>query len=254
MPEERRWLGFFILLSFLLHFSTFFLFHSPVDFASHIHRTSLPHVTLLSNAATSLASAQNSSAWMDIFDPRLLALPTQQDASDPHERSSNPSLDNKFLTSLPLPNPLSVDSAAPAPFGKTANSGQRALESLSLVQADPKPIIVESPPRVRGTRVNIHGPLATREITHRTEMPQPQSAQTLQATILRIAVDPSGLVTHIFIDEKCGDSNVDAQAVNILRDWRFAPLSNNGELQWGRVNVFWDLQAPATPGNDKETP
>jgi|GEM_PF-987341 len=255
MPEERRWLGLFVLLSFLIHFSIFFLFRTPIDFTAQIHRSNPPRITLLSIAENSSTTSQNPSAWWNIFDPRLLALPTKQDTIDPHTHSNNPSLDDKYLTSLPLPDPIPVNSTTPTPFGKGTSIEQMAIESLSLVQPDPKPILVESPPRVHGTRVIIHGPLSTRGITRRSDLPQPPSTQTLRATVLRIAVDASGTPSHILIDESSGDSNVDAQAATILGDWRFTPLPPDSKgIEWGRATVFWDLQTPPDTGNDKETP
>lgn len=250
IPEERRLLSVFIFVSLVLHASTFYFFHPP-DLPPRMEKTIHPQVSLLMPSSPS-GDVINAAAWINLFDPRVLAIPSAESSFNNEQKNI---LHKRQDDTLPL-RPVEPIPAqyAPVALPSPGNLEQRALISLSNVQPNPRPIIVETPPRVRGTRIQFSGDITNRTPTRKPDLPQPRSPVTLKPTILRMAVDSPGNLVHILVDESCGDSSVDLQAVKILRDWRFTPLESSDSLQWGRATIFWDLQSPSLENAGENQP
>jgi len=49
-----------------------------------------------------------------------------------------------------------------------------------------------------------------------------------------------GAVVLIKVDRSCGDTRIDQEGLNILKQWRFEAVE--GPDVWARLVVFWDFQ------------
>lgn len=254
IPEERRPLGLLILLSLVIHVGAFFVFKSPPYYPKAI-KAAAPKATLLQ--LSSAGANGRVSAWVDLFDPSVIALPSKEphtstvEELSPHFNDAWPILESPVpLIPTHTELPILPDSLPPL--------AERASESIQPSTAQPMSVAIETPPVLRGTDLQFSNGLAKREVSHRETLPQVKSTLTLlRPTALRVAVDAQGVVAYAMIDESCGDSTVDLLAVQALKNWRFAETESQKALQWGRATVFWDIQPPssdAKPETAAKTP
>lgn len=245
IPEEKRFLGWLIFLSLLVHISAFFLFKSETSYSKPVP-VFQPRVTLMRPVETSIGGV--TSGWVNLLDPSVIALPLSQLSDEEFKKDVS-----RLQKIWPVQFPVSL--LAPAAVKTTylpitlEELPKRAEASLSLPAPKPMPVPVEAPPSLSGTAVQFSGDLAKREEVKHDALPQPTSPLALRPSVLRLAVDDQGVVVYVFLDESSGDSAIDLQAVKALRNWRFAPLKgakpDSDKLQWGRATVFWDIQSPS---------
>ncbi|MFZ5806168.1 MAG: hypothetical protein ACOY3I_03030 [Verrucomicrobiota bacterium] len=238
LPEERRSLGIFILISVALHLCGFFLFKSAVLY-SKIAIISPPRVTLL----TFTDPSGHASTWMDLLDPRHVAFPVPTFQSSTIKREGF----DEILPTLELPAQNIPVSAEPISLPSALDDlAKRAAKSIVPSTTLPMPMVVETPPALSGTDISIQGALSKRNVIYKEPLPLARSSLTLLLpTLLRMAADSHGIVAYVLIDESCGDPEVDLLAVQALKNWRFAEIPAKNGLQWSKVVVFWDVQTTA---------
>ncbi|MDR1304530.1 MAG: hypothetical protein LBK76_04825 [Verrucomicrobiales bacterium] len=240
-PPERRWLAWLIMLALLAQLAIFTVLKiKPVAPAG-------ARPPLLQAATLTVAAAPPArGGWLDWRDSSAPLLP----------RGPLPPLPVSGRRELPPPPPLpplSLTDRAPAAalISRLPSIVQQAREALTVFQPVPKEAQIETPPRLSGTMVEITGDLAGRQVARKTDLPQPTIDRNLQVTVCLLAVNASGLVENVMVDNSCDDAEVDQLAVRELGRWQFAP-NPDVPLQWGRAMVYWHFKgkpAATTGGN-----
>ncbi|HTD65343.1 MAG TPA: energy transducer TonB, partial [Candidatus Limnocylindria bacterium] len=137
------------------------------------------------------------------------------------------------------------------------SSEERLLDSLRA------PTVVEvrlpDAPVITKTSVRIEGPLAARKAVIIPPLPSAVSAEVLQRTIVLVSVNGDGLVETASVIAESGSKVADGQAVEVARQFAFAPLPirsararENSTPTLGRLAFTWHVTtnnavAAATP-------
>ena len=257
VPEEQRRLGILIFVALLGHIAAFFLLritYPPAVTVEH-PRT---RVTLIAPSPDGAESPRflGFVSWSSLNDPSSAIFPPDFLASSNPTGTLAPDADviprwPAASTSETAPVPLSSafeilpDRLAPLP--------DRA--SAALVAPHQMPNLSAALTRlpVDHTVVQWGDALSSR---HPSDWTLPAAPVRLLAesdvTILRIAVDAAGRVAHALVDESSGNSDIDALALDSVRQLRFAPAPG-AALLWGRATVFWRFQAAETAPSSAST-
>lgn len=185
-----------------------------------------------------------------VRDPSLTALASPHGFSasvlkpPPHFPHQPPSVDQP---ARPLMAPPPIIEPAPPP-GAT-QIGETMIAKLAPSSQEP----AETPVAPIVTRVAFSASLASRAPAIpgdllRIEGPAPQ-----QATVLRVAVDPLGIVRYALLSESSGSAAADTRGIQQVQAWRFTAAERAGSaLDWGEVRILWaggsETPAPAAPG------
>jgi hypothetical protein len=101
------------------------------------------------------------------------------------------------------------------------------------------------------------GALENRSVVYVPPLPTINGAKPLTPTQVRVAVDPDGLVLYALLDRSTrtgtsGDDGVDAQAVDIARQFRFEAehVSSTPPLTWGVLRFLWATQVPLVTNSE----
>lgn len=232
------WLAGFILLSFLLHSATFFVFHGKEHSPPKIIR-SAPPVQILRQPADPAAGTPEERAlleWIAANDPALVAGPQAFGPGDLPAIPYRPSF--QTLRTQPI-------GSQPEPPGTRVSA---AMDSLALLRAiSPReksaaPAIIPQP-----TRLAFSEPLAMRSGETAAIAPRAKTSVPLQPTVLLAGVDAGGSVRFAFIQQGCGVAALDAEALDFVKGRRFS--ASESALEWGTLTVAWgdDAFAPASP-------
>ena len=236
IPRQQRRLGFFIFLALLGYLSTF-LFISIDTTRAELHRA--PHLHI---------GVENTSAaddyWDQLSDPRLFLLPRHaQDGAAARLPAPDLSSIDSSLSSGELPPP-----AAPEDF-RFAHPILPPLEQRIGEDLHParQPFVYEATaiPGAGRTTWQMDAALARRQPTSFPMLPSVVSDTELNPTQLRIAVDASGTVEHVLVDQSCDSlgsltaQGLDQQAVLAARKIHFQSVDQPGVV-WGRLTVFWN--------------
>jgi len=251
VPEEQRRLGILIFVALLGHVAAFCLLritYPPTVTVGH-PRT---RVTLMAAAPDGAESPRflGFVSWSSLNDPSAAIFPPDLLATsnpagnlppdaDVVPRWPAPSTSETALAPLSSALEILPDRLAPLP--------DRASAALVIPHEMPNLAAALTRLPVDHTVVQWGDALAAR---HPAEWSLPAVPVRLLAesdvTILRIAVDATGHVAHALVDESSGSSEVDAIALDGIRQLRFAPAPGTS-LQWGRATVFWRFQAADAP-------
>lgn len=246
MPFERRWMGMFIALSLFIHVAVFFLFKTP-NVPLRISIPAQQEVTLLALPETT--ASQQAATWITLFDPRVIALP-QPNAIASQTNFLKTQLEKLWEDYIPRPKLLASSSTSASAVPSSVSQEASASLQIPFINL-PKGADVEIPPPLRGSVVQINGPLAERQVLKKNQLPQPTATQGLKATTLHIGVTSEGVVLFTFLDESCGDPATDLLSLQYLKQWSFVPQTPSSEaITCSQVLVFWDplpAKSPSSP-------
>jgi hypothetical protein len=243
VPKRQRRLGLFIFLALLLHLSVFFFIRIDTTRAELRHQ-SHTHVTVENLPSSAVAGQPPDGAfWDSLTDPRLFLLPQPSQANLTVDESAL-NVDSN-ISSRQLP-----PAATPGDF-QFAHPVVTPLEQqVAEAMWPPRQTFVyqETPPSIAAkTTWQWEDALARRQPSGAPDLPPTVSDTDLHPTELSVAVNPSGAVEQVFIEQSCGGGRVDLdqQAALAARKIRFHSTDQPG-LLWGRITVFW-LYSPKPP-------
>lgn len=120
---------------------------------------------------------------------------------------------------------------------------------------DPLALIAPGTPQVAAVHPSVHSWIAFSEnLRDRAATPQQdlhineKSTTSLEPTKFLVGIGPNGAVCYSFLQETCGNSEIDKEAEEQLRGRRFKPADANSPLLWGFATFTWgaDAFAPAS--------
>jgi TonB family protein len=232
VPPRQRRLGLFIFVALLLHLATFFFIRidaTPVEF-QHQART---HVTV---EAPALA-VTGDSFWDRLADPRLFLLPML-----PAPSSLQPGSAEGVETSLGAS--LWPEPAGPGPIIHAAGPTLAERAAAALVPPrQPFAYADTTASAAPATDWQWDAALAARAPAGVAALPTPVSDTDLKPTELRVAVDASGAVRDVLMEETSQKPELDEQAILAAQKVHFRPVPEPG-LSWGRLTIFWHPTAP----------
>ena len=245
VPKRQRRLGLFLALAFFVQVATFFFIRIDNTRAELRHQPRL-HVAVQSPQATSFDGRENDGFWDRLTDPRLFLFPATTGDDD----SATPAVDLAALSpdmaTRDLPPPAAPEDAHAA--SSTIAPVEQRVEA-SLRPARQPFIYDENAPAISPytTWVWDHS-LDARQPWNVPVLPSPVSDTDLSPTVLRVAIDPSGTVQHVLVEQSSGDQgapsgrDLDEKAVQAAQKIRFLPVDRPG-LEWGLLTVFWHYSA-----------
>jgi len=245
-PAEKRWLGVVIVSSLGVHVLVMLLFDVRWPSASRFPVRAEQATLILSGGSWSGVGAESLEPWLRWRDPSVIAMPRSPLPDVPLMEELQPVADR-----WSLPDEVAgFDPLVDTDGRDTLN--EEVAEALLPDRASPEFVPVVAPPPLSGTRVQWHGALGEREVVKRTELPRPETTESLKVTVVMVGVRPDGGVDSVFVEESSMDSSVDADGVRALRQWRFAPVDETG-ITYGQATIYWDL-APTTEMNQPMGP
>ena len=232
------WLAALIFLSFLLHSAAFFLFHAKDPVAPRTVRTA-PLVQILSASHEPGTEAPESDAllqWIATHDPALVAKVQTVEPKgllDVPYRPSFQTMRTQPLGAPPEPPTIHIPPARD-PLALIRSIGPPA-KSETIATA-PQP-----------TQVRLSSALGTRSTAIPTFTPPTKTGTSVQPTIVLTGVSGEGEPRFAFVQQGCGDSALDADALTFVRTLRFS--ATDEALQWGTITVAWgdDVTAADAP-------
>jgi len=243
VPQQQRRLGLFIFLALLVHLTFFFFIRIDTTRAElrHLTRT---HVSVEYTQAVAVNGEPGDDLWDRLTDPRLYLLPLNPLAS---LAADEPPLDlNSNLGSKELP-----PSAPPEDYRAAAPIVTPLDQQVEEAMRPPRqPFFYDETPPVIAAQTTWQwdDALAERQPAGLPDLPSPISDTDLSPTVLSVAVGPGGAVEHVLVEQSCGDlgatiaKDLDQQAVLAARKIHFKP-TDQPDLLWGRVTVFWHYSA-----------
>jgi hypothetical protein len=241
VPPQQKRLGIFIFLAALVHLSTLFFVQIDATRPELRHRPRI-QVTLDNSALPGAAPESASDAFWDrLTDPRLYVLPLGTVPQAPDFAAQLDAM-NADTHPVAMPSPIEIGSypflnqSLPPLAERVEESMQPARQPFTY--QEPTPTVVKA------TTWQWDEALAQRHPANVSALPSPVSDTEINPTRLRIAVDPSGMVTEVMLDgdvllEKSSQMpDLDRQAILAARKVRFQPTDLPG-LQWGFVTVSW---------------
>jgi TonB family protein len=241
VPQQQRRLGLFICLALAIHATMFFFL--TID--NSVARMQRQVRTYVSVDYPSLASGESANQyWDQLTDPRVFLLP--QNPPDDLAAEIPPLAINSPIGTGTLP-----EAALPAAYQAGQSAVSPLEQQVAQAMSPPRQTFVydETPPAMATkTTWQWDDVLAQRHPAGVPDLPSPVSDTDLSPTKLRIAVDPSGAVEHVLVEQSSGGEgasiakDLDQQAVLAAKKLRFQPTEQPG-LQWGRITIFWRYSA-----------
>lgn len=187
---------------------------------------------------------------IELNDPSLLALPHPRGFSSSMWQQTAPCelrittwrVPESFLTYEP-PAPFDCIVGQPAINELVRSAVQKAAPDTGLSAVG---IVPMSSP-LNETAFQITGPLASRALVHRPELPSMLSETPLRMTRLFVWVSADGLVRHVALERSCGNETADAQAMQAAGQFRFEPLDGDPTSQAltiGLMFILWNIKLP----------
>jgi TonB family protein len=130
-----------------------------------------------------------------------------------------------------------------------------------LATAEPPPAFSEEPndQEVPGSPLSINqsvfralSALEDRSVVYAPPLPTIKGLAQLTPTQVRVGVDAGGLVLYALLDRSSGDDTVDAQALELARQFRFEAEDDSGpsSLTWGVLRFLWATQSVSATNTD----
>lgn len=197
----------------------------------------------------------------DVFDPSLMSLPSAHSFSrylwarkiEANQRDLGWDQQPAFLgvtvpgVPAPLLQPVPVDAAVLAAAEKSPAFSEESSDNE--LPGVPMPI--------NRSVYRVLGALENRSVTYVPTLPTITSPRSLAPTQVRVGVNPDGLVLYALLDVSLrdgssGDDGVDAQALDMARQFRFEAehVSSTPPLTWGVLRFLWATQSPPATNSD----
>lgn len=116
------------------------------------------------------------------------------------------------------------------PFSEASEASQRLARRLMEAELARKPT-VQPQPATEG----ISGPAALRQVLYRPALPE-VTVERDTSVLLKFWVRTDGTVGGV-VPLRKGDPRLEAVAVRFLKGWRFNPLKEKAEEQWGTISI-----------------
>ena len=230
------WLAAFIFLSFLLHSTTFFLFQGKNPAAPRIVRTAPPVQILSASNDPGARSPENDALlqWIAMHDPALVAKVQ--------------TVEPKGLLNIPYHPSFQKIRTQPlgAPPEPPTIQILQARDPLALVRSvTPAEKHGIAAPELQPTQVRLSAALQSRSEKMHSVTPGTKTSANVQPTIVLAGVNADGETRFAFIQQGCGESALDADALTFVRALHFTPAKD--ALLWGTLAVEWgdDVIAPS---------
>ena len=196
----------------------------------------------------------------EMFDPSLMSLPSAHGFSrhmwarkiEASQRDLGWNQQPAFLgvevpgVPPPLLQPVMVDAAVLTAAEKTP--------AVSEEPNDDEPLGV--PISINQSVYRVLGALENRSVAFAPPLPTINSSVPLTPTQIRVGVDADGVVLYALLDpsrdRSSGDDGVDAQAMDIARQFRFEAehASSTPPLTWGVLRFLWATESPSVTNTD----
>jgi TonB family protein len=242
VPRQQRRLGIFILLAFFASLTASFFIRIDTMRAELRHQPRT-HVTVEDPQAASLTGQPVDSFWDRLADPRLFLFPQQplaglNDAPPLDFDTLNSNLGSHDLPPAALPADFQFIHPLNPPLEQQVDETMRPPRQPFSYEEAPRPIAAK-------TTWVWDDALAARAPSGLPDLPSPVTDTDLNPTQLLVAVDPSGTVEHVLVEQSSGElgasmaKELDQQAVLAARKIRFRFTDQPGQL-WGRITIFWN--------------
>ena len=226
----------FVLLSFLAHATTFFLF--TVVYPERV--TLPPPAPTVALLTPGTPEGRAMLQWLEAEDPAVVTSATSVLQRDLFDISYRPS----FLTVRTEPrrppeqaNPVQYPPAKPL---------------LAIIRGSADSAAPEvAPLRALATTVRFTGTLSTRRLSRTAPVQlERKSAVPLQPAQFLIGVEQAGTVGYVFPQRSSGDPAIDHAAANYLSKLEFA--SADVPISWGFATFVWGDDAYRSRGESSE--
>lgn len=222
------WLAAFIFLSFLLHSAAFFLFQGKNPVSPRTVRTA-PLVQILSQSNDPATRSPENDAllqWIAMHDPALVAKVQ--------------TVEPKGLMNVPYrPSYLTIRTQPlGAPPEPPTIQIPPARDPLALIRSvSPPETHGIAAPAPQSTQVRFSPALQSRVVKTPAFVPGTKSSASVQPTVVLAGVNAEGETRFAFVQERSGETALDADALAFVRAQRFA--ASGEALQWGTVTIAW---------------
>jgi hypothetical protein len=231
------WLAAFIFLSFLLHSAAFFLFQGKNSVAPRMVRTAPLVQILYASNDPATRSPENDALlqWIAMRDPALVAKVQTVEPKGLLDVPYHPSF--QTIRTQPLGAPPEPPTIQIPP----------ARDPLSLIRSVSPPEKHDTAtPAAQPTQIRLSATLQSRSTKMPALTPGTKTSTNVQPTIVLAGVNSEGETRFAFVQQDCGDTALDADALTFVRTLHFAPSGD--ALRWGAITIEWgdDVTAPAT--------
>ena len=230
------WLAVFIFVSFLLHSAAFFVFQGKDPAPPRTVRTA-PIVQLLTPPGESAASTPETAAllqWIATHDPAFVArIQTVEPTGllDIRYRASF-----EVIRTQPLGAPLDPPVVQIPP----------ARDPLALIRSvSPSEKITPVAPQPQSTQIRFSSALQSRAKGQPAFTPRATITANVQPTIVLAGVNGDGGTRFAFVQQACGDTALDGDALTFASTLHFAPSGD--AMQWGTITFAWGDDVIAAP-------
>jgi len=192
----------------------------------------------------------------DVFDPSLMSLPSPHGFSqhawtrriEATQRDLGWNQQPAFLgVTLPgVPAPL----LQPVPVEAAVWTATEKPSALSEESNDNEPLGASF--SINQSVYRVLGALENRGVAYEPSLPTINSPAPLMPTQIRVAANPDGLILYALLNRSSGDDGVDAEGLDIARQFRFEAEHTSGTppLTWGVLRFLWATQAPPATNSD----
>ncbi|MGA2604275.1 MAG: energy transducer TonB [Verrucomicrobiia bacterium] len=246
-----------ILAGSLVAFGSMFLFFRVSGVSLMTAQREVPRINFMpTRRQDPLLAPGPAYVVADVFDPSLMSLPSAHGFSkrvwarkiEAGQRdlgwNQTPSFLGVTAPGLPAPllQPVPVDAAVLAAAEKTP--------ALSEEVNDQE--VLEPPLSINQSVFRVLSALEDRSVVYAPPLPTIKGLAPLTPTQVRVGVDADGLVPYVLLDRSSGDDTVDAQVLELARQFRFEAEHDSGpsSLTWGVLRFLWTTQSVLATNSD----
>ncbi len=254
-----------ILAGSIVAFGSMFLFFRVSGVSLTAASREVPRINFMPTARQAPLLAHDPAYVVaDVFDPSLMSLPSAHGFSrhlwarkiEASQRdlgwNQRPAFLGVTVPGVPAPllQPVPVDAAVLAAAEKTPALSEESNDNE----------LPEAPLSINQSVYRVLGALENRSVVSAPSLPTINSPAALTPTQIRVGVDPDGLVLYTLLDpsrdRSSGNDGVDAQALDIARQFRFEAEHVNGTppLTWGVLRFLWATQPPSVTNSESVAP
>lgn len=246
-----------ILAGCIVAFGSMFLFFRVSGVSLTTNSREVPRINFMPTPRQDPLLAPGPSYIVaEMFDPSLMSLPSPHGFSqhawtrriEATQRDLGWNQQPAFLgVTLPgVPAPL----LQPVPVDAAVLAATEKPPALSEESSDNEPLGASF--SINQSVYRVLGALENRGVAYVPSLPTINSSAPLMPTQVRVAANPDGLILYALLYRSSGDDGVDAQALDIARQFRFEAEHASGTppLTWGVLRFLWATQAPSVTNSD----